>query len=160
LAPYRDDWGTPKWVLDAARELMEGEIHMDLASSDVANELVGAEVFFTRENPCPANPNPRGNVWCNPPGPSGSTHEFWNIWNRISPGTMLNPIGKAFLFFNIDHARKASSPHRICTGILLAKRVKYVGAPSANNYPSLLVVEGDVRDQARELGIGHCFLWG
>lgn len=65
-----DEWCTPLWVIDRARDLM-GSIDMDPATCFEANERVKATYYFTKETDglkhhwdVPAGPS---TVLCNPP---------------------------------------------------------------------------------------------
>jgi ParB family chromosome partitioning protein len=59
------EWYTPEYIIESARLVM-GTIDTDPASSEIANRIVKAKYFFTKE----ANgldKNWTGNVWLNPP---------------------------------------------------------------------------------------------
>ncbi len=149
---YYADWGTPPELLDKVREIT-GPIGTDLASSREANETVQAWSYFTPDGL--VGPHPNGPIWCNPPGPGKLVHDFWVIWNA-----MVKPAyTSAFLFFNIDHMRKAVAPRGLCTVVLLEKRQRFVGAPSGASFPSALVFSGDCLVTCMDLGIGHAMLW-
>jgi len=60
-----NEWYTPKIYIDAAREVM-GNIDLDPASSDVAQEIVQAGEYYTKEQDGLSKAW-HGKVWLNPP---------------------------------------------------------------------------------------------
>jgi len=60
-----NEWYTPKDFIDAARESM-GNIDLDPASSDIANQTVQADKYFTKDDDGLAQ-EWNGKVWMNPP---------------------------------------------------------------------------------------------
>jgi len=73
-AQQRDEWYTPKAIIEAARVTM-GSIDLDPASCEAANEVVKAGRYFTAVDDGLRRPW-QGNVWCNPPFSNGQIR-FW-----------------------------------------------------------------------------------
>lgn len=64
-----DRWYTPIEIIHMVREVL-GEIHLDPASEDSAQERIGAHRIITADAELPGTPwlvEP-GNIYCNPPG--------------------------------------------------------------------------------------------
>ena len=60
-----NEWYTPPDIVSLARNVM-GKIDLDPASSDIANETIGAEEYYTMEDDG-LEQEWHGNVWLNPP---------------------------------------------------------------------------------------------
>lgn len=60
-----DNWFTPKWLIEIAREVMGG-IDLDPASCTQANTIVKASRFYTQKDDG-LTKDWHGRVWCNPP---------------------------------------------------------------------------------------------
>lgn len=60
-----NEWYTPAYIIEAARKTM-GTIDLDPASSDIANETVKAQTYFTIEDDG-LSKEWHGNIWLNPP---------------------------------------------------------------------------------------------
>lgn len=69
-----NEWYTPTEYIEAAREAM-GSIDLDPASSDIAQEVVKAKMYYTIETNGLDKPW-RGNIWLNPPYSSDSIVQF------------------------------------------------------------------------------------
>ena len=74
-----DDWYTPRFILDAARNCVGGQFDLDPASSHLANEKVKAKKIFTRQDDGLNqvwNPEVYKTVWLNPPYSRGNILNF------------------------------------------------------------------------------------
>jgi hypothetical protein len=155
LKDYRDGYGTPSYIVDAAkRSLGIDRFDIDVASNASYNETVGAKKFYSREDPCPDTLPSDAYIWCNPPGPLKAARVFWE---KILKSEVENV---AFLLFNVDYLRNWKPPHTLTNWTLcfLHKRVTYVGGKSGAGFASALIVGGyENIDPLEE--IGTCFEW-
>lgn len=71
------EWYTPLNYIKAAREVM-GSIDLDPASSDKANEIIKASIYYTVYNDGRTK-RWEGNVWLNPPYSQPLVSEFCNL---------------------------------------------------------------------------------
>lgn len=69
-----NEWYTPANIIEAARDVL-GEIDLDPASCDAANEVVKATTYYTAQDNGLLQ-RWRGRVWMNPPYESGLVEEF------------------------------------------------------------------------------------
>ena len=60
-----NEWYTPPFIIELAREVL-GNIDLDPASNDIAQQWVNSKTFYTEETNGLDKPWP-GKVWCNPP---------------------------------------------------------------------------------------------
>lgn len=149
---YQSTWGTPSELIGAVIDMF-GSIDLDLASSHRANETVRAKAFCSAENPCPTHPHviPGQVVWCNPPGPCEHVAEFWDVWL----GCVSRGARGGFLIFNVDHWRQLEAPGWDLPVVVLRKRLRFVGAKSQANFPSVLVLS----DGDPPADLGHVVMW-
>ena len=68
------EWNSPREILEAAREVL-GDFDLDPASNPIAQEVVRARRYFTKDQDGLAQPW-AGNVWLNPPYAKGLIHPF------------------------------------------------------------------------------------
>lgn len=81
-----NEWYTPVRYIEMARKVM-GEINLDPASSEIANAVVCADAFYTKEDDGLAKPW-SGNVWLNPPYAQPHIADFAN--KAIAESNNLN----------------------------------------------------------------------
>lgn len=63
-----NEWYTPEELIFSARKVFGGTIDLDPASSEIANKIVRAKVFYTKEDDALKEENLwLGNTWMNPP---------------------------------------------------------------------------------------------
>ena len=87
-------WGTPRWVIQISKILLDNQIHLDPASSPEFNQLVQALVFYTEQDNGLIQ-EWGGNVFLNPPG--GLVNEFWQkLVTNIRSGQVEKAIWVGF----------------------------------------------------------------
>ncbi len=168
---------TPPWIASLARETFGGPIHLDPASCEAANRLIGAERYFAEQDDGLSLPW-EGNVFLNPPGKRRrlgnedvSQAAFWwaSLAVRFADGH--GPIPHAvFLIFNLELLRHAQAwpvrqPLTFPT-LIFRHRVRYfrpgpIGQDPVEGdcptHPSALVYLGPERERfchlAKPLGV-------
>jgi len=133
------NWGTPVPIIEAGRQLLDNQIHVDPASSVEFNTLVRAMMIYTQVDNGLVQPW-MGNVFCNPPG--GLVPEFWI---RLMEHVKASLVEKAFwVGFSVEQlcllADLEFHPLDFST-VILRKRLAFNtqdlisgGAPSHGNY--------------------------
>jgi len=105
------EWYTPLIYIEAARQVM-GSIMVDPASSDKANEIVQADLWYTKEDDG-LKQEWAGTVWMNPPYSQPLVQKFCNLFvekfksKEITEGCVLvnNATETAFFQNMLEHSR-------------------------------------------------------
>ena len=87
------EWYTPEKYVEAARQVF-GQIELDPASSDIAQETVRAERYFTIENDALTQSWVAKTVFLNPPY---SQPEIWDFVDKLVNELTAGHIGSAIL---------------------------------------------------------------
>lgn len=133
-----NEWYTPPQYLEAARRVMGG-IDLDPASSETAQELVQATVYFTKDDDGLKRPW-SGRVWMNPPY---SKDLVWPFCERLCEFVASGDVTEAVVLVNnatetAAFQRMAELAQAMC---FHAKRIKYLNR-------DLEVAETPVQGQA------------
>lgn len=131
------EWYTPELYIKAARTVM-GDIDLDPASCDEAQQTVKARQYFTKENDGLAQ-KWHGRVWMNPPygrdEDNSSTVEKWVA--RIVTAFIHKEIEQAVILVNATTDRawfEMLWPFPIC---FVRKRIKFNGPNNTNGNPTI-----------------------
>ncbi len=135
-----DEWYTPAKYIDMVREVM-GEIDLDPASCDFAQETIQAKTFYTEEEDGLAH-SWRGRVWLNPPYSKGLIDQFVEkVCDEYAVGEMDQAIVITHNFTDTAwFHRLASSASAFC---FTRGRVKFYTKEGVGNSPTS----------------GHCFFY-
>lgn len=133
-----NEWYTPPQYIEAARRVMGG-IDLDPASSDKAQELVQATVYYTKQDDGLERPW-SGRVWMNPPY---SKRLIWPFCERLCEFVASGDVTEAIVLVNnatetAAFQRMAELAQAMC---FHAKRIKYLNR-------ALEVAETPVQGQA------------
>ncbi len=153
-----NEWYTPPRFIKAAQKVM-GVIDLDPASSDMANQTVKANTFFTQHN-SGLNQTWCGNVWMNPPYQLGLIDQFClKLKNSIESGIVKQSI---VLVNNATEtqwfAHLASCSDAI---VFPTKRISYISPRGCSNSPlqgQAFLYHGEHSD--RFLSVFQQFGWG
>lgn len=151
-----DEWYTPEYVLNLAREVL-GTIHLDPASSDIANERVNAEIYFTKEDNGLSLPW-EGTVWCNPPYSAALIKKYCNkvyeeyskghiseaivltnsgtdtLWNQpLAKGTQVYTLGR-ISFLTPEGSEKGKGGRGQCFTYFGSNHKKFIEVFTRNNF--------------------------
>ena len=103
LPPSNVEWYTPSFIIEKARRVM-GSIDVDPASCDLANKVVKAKKYYTKENDGLLKLW-EGNVFMNPPYRKGIVSKFSkhfvNNYPFISQAIILTSN-----FFEVSHQQE------------------------------------------------------
>jgi phage N-6-adenine-methyltransferase len=133
-----NEWYTPPEFIEAARLTM-GDIDLDPASSDKANEIVQAQAYYTAEDDGLSH-SWRGRVWMNPPYASNLIGEFCR---RLQRYVMNERITEAcVLVNNATETGWFNALLSVASAICLVRgRVKFI---DADGNPSGSPLQGQV----------------
>lgn len=128
-AQYFSDWHTPDdMVLRSIKEFYNGEIHLDPASDERANEIIQAQHYFTKEdNGLEKSWSNYGNhIFLNYPGGKTGSVSNSTIWfNKALYEFTVNPdLNIIILLFSVEHIciNPGMLKHSIC---FLRNRIKF-----------------------------------
>ena len=116
-----NEWYTPRYIIEAARNTM-GSIDLDPASSAIANQIVGAKNYYTKEDNGLSQPW-YGNIWLNPPYSRSLISQFSSaVTNKrrdFNQAIVLVNNATETLWF--DNLTKSS-----CSACFLDHRIKFI----------------------------------
>lgn len=79
VSSQSNEWYTPEWIIKAARKTMAGQIDLDPATCQAANEWIGAEKIHTIHDDG-LSQEWRGRVWLNPPRGKIGNKSSQGVW--------------------------------------------------------------------------------
>ena len=97
-----NEYYTPKRYIEAARRVM-GRIDLDPATSEKANEVVGATQIFTKEDNG-LQEEWRGRVWLNPPYGKGTDQTAGDFVKKLSQALEAGRVTEAIVLVNAHSA--------------------------------------------------------
>jgi hypothetical protein len=108
---------TPKWLADAVTYVL-GRVHLDPASSEIANDVVGADCYYSLEAGCDGLARAKaagwhGNVFLNPPGgrdKEAGAAAWWRC--LVRQWSCGNVEAAIFLAFNMNVFRTSQQPEK------------------------------------------------
>lgn len=130
----QNEWYTPSQYLEAAREVMGG-IEFDPASSDVAQETVQAERYFTIKDDALSKQWEAASVWLNPPYSQPEIANF--IGKLVAELTSGNVRSAILLTHNYTDTGWFHAAEKHAAAICFTRgRVKFVDADGTECAPT------------------------
>lgn len=139
---FSDEWYTPQWVVDAVKEVL-GQIDLDPATNDIANQVIGAKSIF---NQCQDGLKYtwHGKVFLNPPFSRGNVQKFVN---KLHIEYIKGYVTEAILILNSSTETKISQmmlrKYSVC---FLNRRIKFwnpTKTQTQNRSPQLIFYLGN-----------------
>lgn len=126
-----DTWGTPAWIIEKVKAVL-GEIDLDPASDSVANRIVGAKRFITKEENGLLQ-EWAGKVFLNPPGGKRGKESLTKLfWDKLSRSFVDGKVEEAiFMCFSIEALQSTQSckyPIMDYPFCVPAKRISFVNS--------------------------------
>lgn len=138
----RYEWYTPKWIMDSVHAVMSDGIDFDPASSAIANQVVMARTYMTKEDDALSTPWPTDafTVYMNPPYNTGLImpfcekfiHQLNTVGMQHGIVVINNATETKYFQLLLDHALHVCFPR---------KRIIF-------NYPDGTSSGGNTRGQA------------
>lgn len=140
------DWGSPPWLVGAARKVMGG-IALDPASTPEQNKIVGAEAYYTKEDDGLSKDWSGRNVYLNPPGGRIGKHSgpvVW--WNKLvedhGAGDFDEAIFVAFSIEFLQTSQQLCSFEHAAAICIPAKRIPFVGKGDSPSHANAILYLG------------------
>lgn len=130
----QNEWYTPAQYIEAAREVLGG-IELDPASSDIAQETVQAERYFTIKDDALSKPWAAASVWLNPPYSQPEIANF--IGKLVAELTSGNARSGILLTHNYTDTGWFHAAEKDAAAICFTRgRVKFVDADGTECAPT------------------------
>ena len=128
-----NEWYTPPQFIESAKNVM-GEIHLDPASSELANKTVDAEYFYTEEMDG-LSQDWMGNVWMNPPYAQPHIEQFMT---KLADEYFIGNVTQAIaLTHNYTDTKWFQYAQKRCTAICFTRgRISFVNPEGEKAAPT------------------------
>lgn len=140
------DWGTPRWLAEAAAEVMGG-IDLDPASTPEQNETIRAGRIYTKEDQGLAQDWSARSVFLNPPGGKIgklSGPAVW--WDKLVSHYLREDIDEAiFVAFSIEFLQTGQQVRSFDFAIAMCvprSRIRFVGEGNRPSHASAILYLG------------------